>query len=156
MKIILKLSWIEFFLRLLPESFIYIWGIHAISGKSFSKRKNIFLCIVLSMLFFFVRWLPIYFGVHMIINIILTISIMAIAGIPIIKSIYGVLLFYFVLSLGEFFNIILLNLFNINIESFDPFMKCLLGVPSLIILVLFIIIFQYVLKKKGKINNVYN
>lgn len=94
----------------------------------------------------------------MIINIILTISILAIAGIPIIKSIYGTLLFYFVLSLGEFFNIILLSLFNINknMDSFDPFMKCLLGLPSLIILVLFIIIYKYALKRKEKMNNVYN
>lgn len=94
----------------------------------------------------------------MIINMVLTISIMAIAGIPIIKSIYGSLLFYFVLSLGEFFNIILLKLFNINtnMEVLNPFIKCLLGVPSLMILVLFIIIFQHVLKRKGKTNDVYN
>lgn len=114
--------------------------------------------MVLSILIFFVRWLPIYFGVHMIINIILTISIMAIAGIPIIKAIYGSLLLYFVLSLGEFFNTVLLNLFDINtnMEFFDPFIKCLLGLPSLAILVLFIIIYKYVLKRKEKIDNVYN
>ena len=78
----------------------------------------------------------------MIINIILTISIMAIAGIPIIKSIYSSLLLYFVLSLGEFFNIILLSTLNINTNSefFNPLMKCLLGSPSLIILLLFVII----------------
>ena len=30
----LKLTWIEFFLRTIPEIFILIWGIHVISRKS--------------------------------------------------------------------------------------------------------------------------
>ena len=31
----LKLTWIEFFLRALPEMFILIWGIHIVSRKAF-------------------------------------------------------------------------------------------------------------------------
>lgn len=116
------------------------------------------MCAILSIFIFFVRLLPIYFGVHMIINIILTISIMAITGIPIIKSIYSTLFVYSILSLGEFLNMILLNLLNINTSSefSNPFMKCLLGIPSLIILLVFIIIFNYVSKRREEINNVYN
>ncbi|OOM70312.1 hypothetical protein CLPUN_52270 [Clostridium puniceum] len=148
---ILKLTWIEFFLRNLPEAFIYILGIHIVSRKYFNILRLIFLSIVLSLTSFFVRWLPIYLGVHMIINIILTISIMAITGIPIIKSIYSTLLVYFMLSLSEFFNLILLNLLNINMEFSNPVTKCLLGIPSLIFLLLFIMIFNYAFKRKEDI-----
>lgn len=155
---ILKLSWIEFFCRLLPETFIYIWGIHVISRRSFNILKGIFLSIILSIIIFFVRYLPIYLGVHMIINIILTISIIAITGVPIIKSIYSTLLLYFILSLGEFFNIAMLNFINVDINTqfLNPFIKCLYGMPSLIFLLLFIMMFNYVFKRKEDIKNVFN
>jgi len=150
---ILKLTWVEFFLRNLPETFIIIFGIYIISRKPLNILKIIFLSIVLSLTSFFVRWLPIYFGVHMIINVILTISIVAIAGIPIIKSMYSTFLLYFMLSLSEFFNLILLNLLNINInmEFSNPVTKCLLGIPSLIFLLLFIMIFNHAFKRKEDI-----
>lgn len=154
----LKLTWIEFFFRIMPEIFILILGIHVISRKSINIPKYIFSSVLLSLASFFVRWLPIYFGVHMIINIILTISIMVVIGIPVIKSIYSTLLIYFLFALGEFLNIIILNLLNINtnIEFLNPLIKCLLGTPSLIILLISIIIFNYLLKMKEGTKNVSN
>lgn len=154
----LKLTWIEFFFRIMPEIFILILGIHVISRKSINIPKYIFSSVLLSLISFFVRWLPIYFGVHMIINIILTISIMIVIGIPVIKSIYSTLLIYFLFALGEFLNIIILNLLNIDtsIEFSNPLIKCLLGTPSLIILLISIIIFNYLLKMKEGTKNVSN
>lgn len=135
-----------------------VWGIHIISEKPVNIPKYIFLSMLISILTFFVRWLPIYFGVHMIINIILTISIMVIIKIPLIKSINSTLLVYFILSLSEFLNIVILDLLNINmnIEFSNPFIKCLSGMPSLIILLIFIIILNYFLKTKGGMDNVPN
>ncbi|WP_297420195.1 hypothetical protein [Clostridium sp.] len=154
----LKLTWIEFLLRTLPEIFAMVWGIHVISRKSIDILKYIFSSVILSILTFFVRWLPIYFGVHMIINMILIISIMVIIRIPIIKSIYSTLLVYFLLTLGEFLNMIMLNLLNIDtsIEFSNPLIKCLVGTPSLIILLLSIIIFNYLLNMKEGTKNVSN
>ena len=152
----LKLTWIEFFLRLIPETFILICGIHVISRKSFDIPKYIFSSIVMAILSFFIRWLPIYFGVHMIINIILSISIMVIINIPVIKAIYSTLLMFFILSLSEFLNMIALSLLNINIESLSTFLKCLVGVPSLIMMLLFIIAINWVLKRKEGVKDVIN
>jgi len=148
----LKLTWIEFFLRTLPEIFVMVWGIHVISRESIDIFKYAFSSIILAVLTFFVRWLPIYFGVHMIINMILIISIMVVISIPIIKSIYSTLLVFFVLALGEFLNMILLDLLNINInsESLNIYEKCLYWLPSLIFLLLFIITMNYLLKKREK------
>lgn len=136
----LKLTWIEFFLRTIPEIFIMVWGIYVISRKSIDMPKYIFSSIILSISIFFVRWLPIYFGVHIMINMILIISIMAIMEIPIIKAIYSTLLMFFTLSLSEFLNILMLNLLNvnINIEFSNPYKKGLYILPSLVILLLFI------------------
>ena len=152
----LRLTWIEFFLRSIPEMFILIWGIHVISRKSLDIPKYIFSSIALATITFFVRRLPIYFGVHIFVNIILIISIMVIINIPIIKAIYSTFLIFLILSLAEFLNMIILRLININtsIKFLNPFMKCLYCLPSLMLLLLFIIIINYLLKMKERINNV--
>lgn len=144
----LKLTWIEFFLRSIPEGFIMMWGIYIISKKSINILKFILSCMLTSIVIFFVRWLPIEFGVHMLINIVLTISIAISIGISLVKSIYSTLLVYFIFSLSEFLNIVILDLLNIdtNIEFSNPLIKCLSGTPSLIIVLLFIIIINYLLK----------
>ncbi len=152
----LKLTWIEFFLRTLPEIFIMIWGIHIISRRSIDMIKYVFSSIIVSILTFFVRWLPIYFGVHIMINIILIISIMAIIEIPIIKAMYSTLLIFLMLSLSEFLNTLIFKLLNINIniQFLTPYKKCLYCLPSLIFLLLFIIIINYLLKMKKELKNV--
>lgn len=148
----------DFFLRLLPETFIYICGINIVSRKYFGIIKNVILSVILSIFIFCVRLLPIFLGLHMIISIVLTISILAIAGIPIIKSIYSTLLLYFIHSLGDVINLRLIYLLNINtsIKFSNPFMKCLLYAPSLIILMLFVIAFYYLLKQREEISNIIN
>ncbi|WPC43885.1 hypothetical protein [Clostridium sp. JS66] len=154
----LKLTWIEFFFRTIPEMFILIWGIHVISRKSFNIPQYVLSSIVVAILSFFVRWLPIYFGVHMILNIIITISIMFIIGIPLIKSVYSTLLMCFILSLSEFLNMLILNLLKINttIQLLDPVKKCVLEIPSLAITSIFIIIIHYLLKTKEGMKYVSN
>ncbi|WP_242649431.1 hypothetical protein [Clostridium kluyveri] len=138
--------------------FLVIWGITILAKKAFSIKKYILLGIIMGVIAFFTRNLPIYFGVHTIIILIFTIIIMIIAGIPIITSIYSTLIMSLILSLSEFLNIFVLNFFNIDtsidIVNINPIKKCLLGIPSLIILFLVIIILHYILKRGEKIKNV--
>lgn len=106
------------------------------------------------------RNLPIYFGVHTIIILIFTIIIMVIAGIPIIISVYSTLIISLMLSLSEFISIFILNLFNINtninIGDINPIKKCILGIPSLVILFLIVIILNYVVTRSEKLKDVSN
>lgn len=154
----IKLTLIEFFLRIIPEMFIMIWGIHVISRKSIDMPKYIFSSILSAILIFFVRWLPIYFGIHTIINIILIVSIMVMIDIPLIKAIYSSLLITFIFSLSEFVNIMILKLMNMseNIYTLTPIIKCVYGIPSLLFISLFIIMMNYLLKMKETIKNVSN
>lgn len=151
----LKLTWIELFLRTIPEMFILIWGIYVLSRKCIDIRKYIVSSIVIAVITFFVRWLPIYFGVHMIINIIFIIGTMFIIGIPIIKAIYSTLLMIFILSLSEFINIVILNLLSIDtsFQFSNPIMKCVLSSPSLVITSVFIIIMNRLLKMKERLKS---
>lgn len=154
----LKITWIEFFLRSIPEMFIMIWGMHVITRKIIDIPKYIFSSILLSILVFFVRWLPIYFGIHTIINIVLIASIAVMIDIPLLKAIYSSLLMIFIFSLSEFINIIVLKLMNMNenIYALTPIMKCIYGIPSLIFISLFIIMINYFLKMKETIKDVSN
>ena len=146
----LKLTLIEFFLRIIPEMFIIIWGVHVLARKSIDMPKYIFSSILLSILTFFVRCLPIYLGIHTIINIVLIVCIMTMIDIPLKKAIYSNLLITFMLSLSEFLNIMVLRLMNINenINNLSPLIKCIYGVPSLIFISLFIVVIKYLLKIK--------
>lgn len=154
----LKLTLLEFFLRNIPEALILIWGIYVICRKSLKILQYLFSSMVVAILTFFIRLLPIYNGVHIIINIIMIISIMAIIGIPLIKAIYSTLLIIFMLCLSEFLNIMILSSLNINtnINILDPLTKCVYGIPSLILLSLFIIIINKLLKMKEGIKYVSN
>jgi hypothetical protein len=146
----LKLTWIEFFFSLVPEMLIFTWGIYVVTRELFNVKNYILSSIVMALLVFLVRELPIYFGVHMIINIIVAISFMVFINIPIVKAIYSTLLMFFILSISEFLNIILLGLLKIDVNnSFtNPVTKCTFTIPSLIFFILFIIVIDYYLKKK--------
>lgn len=154
----LKLQWIEIFLRLIPEMFLVIWGITIISKESLNIKRHILLSAIMAILTFFIKTLPIYFGIHTIIIIVLIIIIMVTSGIPVIASIYGTLIMSLILSLSESLNMLLLNLFNIitNVNYINPIKKCILGIPSLVILFLIVIILNYVVTRREKSKDVSN
>lgn len=149
----LKLQWIEIFLRCIPEMLLMVWGIYVLAGKSFNVRNYIILSCILGLYSFLVRELPIYFGVHTMIITISVISIMIIQGIPLVTSIYSTLIMLFILIIAETLNKFILSLFNISFvfTNMNPVKKSILTLPSLIILFLSIIIIQNIVKKNLKI-----
>ncbi len=151
-----RFTCVDFFLRLIPESFILIWGIHIFSKKTIDMFKYILSSLMLAVSYFIIRCLPIYFGVHTDICIMLTIIIvMFIIDIPLIKNVIGTLLLYFMLSLSETMNMLLLSGLNIdtNISVLQPITRFIYGIPSLIIFIISIITLKFVLKNKKVIPN---
>ncbi|AVK47215.1 hypothetical protein AXY43_03810 [Clostridium sp. MF28] len=151
-----RLTCVDFFFRLIPESFILIWGIHIFSRKTIDMFKYILSSLILAILCFIIRCLPIYYGVNTDICIMLTIIIvMFIIDIPLIKNLLGTFLLYFMLSLSETMNMLLLNSLNVStdISVLQPITRCIYGIPSLIIFITSIIILKCVLKNKKVIPN---
>ncbi len=151
-----RFTCVDFFLRLIPESFILIWGIHIFSKKTIDMFKYILSSLMLAVSYFIIRCLPIYFGVHTDICIMLTIIIvMFIIDIPLIKNVIGTLLLYFILSLSETMNMLLLSGLNIDtdISVLQPITRFIYGIPSLIIFIISIITLKFVLKNKKVIPN---
>ncbi len=151
----LQLKFFELIFRVIPEIFILSYGIITISQeKRIQKKPYVILAIILSILVDLVRKLPISFGLHIVINIILTISVMSILGLPLIKNIYGTFFVYFIFSFSEFINMVILNALNISIyvNDINDIRKVLLGIPSLFIMIIFVFILKFILKKRRNMN----
>lgn len=152
----LRLHYIEFFLRSVPEALLIIWGIYVVARKPINIKVYVFSSIIVGIINFSVRMLPVYFAIHTFINVILIICIVIIIGIPIVKSIYGTLLMFLIFSVSEYLNMTMLSLLNVNInvDFTDPVIKSVFGIPSLIISSLFIIVIGYFIKREEKLKNV--
>lgn len=147
----LKVSFLELFFRGFPESILFIWAISLINMKKISKKVWILLSIFLAILVYGVRLLPIQYGVNtLIIIVILIIGTYYIFKSPLTRAISSSLIVVTLLSICEFINItILIYLFKINIWKIInmPVKKVLFFSPSLILFILFILIFNNYNKK---------
>lgn len=157
----LQLSLLEFFFRTLPESFIYIWAGYIFSNNKIGKTKFILSSILLSLCTFFIRLLPIHFGVHTILFLVVYILICALINkIDIIESISSGLISVIILFICEGVNVLILSeLFQIDIETAfkKPITKILHGSPSLFLFGLVIgILYRIISKRRRLYRNVCN
>jgi uncharacterized membrane protein YozB (DUF420 family) len=150
----MNLTWIEFLLRTIPESFVIIWGIIVISKQSISKCKYVICSISIATITFLVSYLPIHLGLHIIINNVITVCLMVIVGISLIKAIYSTILITLLLLVGELINTILLNLFNVAMPFKNSFFKCIYGLPSMVFLIFAISVFCLLINRKEGLNDV--
>lgn len=133
----LKLSAIEIVLRLIPESLILILAAYAFSGKSINKINFFVSTILISIATYLVRMLPIHFGVHTIILLIIYVSITVnVNKINIIKAISAGLTSATILFICEWINVfVIINLFKIDTQNAfkDSLLKVIYGIPSLLL-----------------------
>lgn len=145
----LKLSLLELFFRAIPEAFILVLASYAFSDRSIDKLKFCLSSVLLGMLTFIIRMLPIHFGVHTIILIGIYVLIsVKINKLDVLKSISAVLISSIVLFFCEWINVFVLTYvfkYNIEIAFRNQFEKVLYGSPSLL---LFSFIIILVFKKK--------
>ncbi|AJA49376.1 hypothetical protein CPAST_c33100 [Clostridium pasteurianum DSM 525 = ATCC 6013] len=144
----LKLSALEFFFRTIPESFLIVMVAYIFANKKISRKSFIVASLILAVITYLVRLLPISFGVNTMINMIVFIII----GINIIKininiSIISVFISVISIYLCEWINVIILNdLFNIDRFSNDYF-KFLLTMPSLFMFAIVVLLFYMFINK---------
>ncbi|MDF2546785.1 MAG: hypothetical protein K0R93_1683 [Anaerosolibacter sp.] len=146
----LKLSLFELFFRLLPEGFLLCFLMYVLSNKQFDTNKLVLTGIILGITPFFIRLLPINFGVHTIISLIIyIIAAVGLNNINIITAISSGLLSIIILSICDFINFfVLVNLFKFPIETMldNIKLKTLAGMPSLLLFAL-IVFFLYRIRR---------
>ena len=153
----LELQPIEFFLRAIPEGFLFMFAIYVFSKVKINKRKYIISSIVYSISIFMIRRLPINYGVHTILAIVALLFLSIILNkIDVIKVIRSTILAFLLQFISETINLLLIqNIPNIDINKIftDVTLKSLFGLPSLALSwVVLILIYRYY-KGKGELIN---
>lgn len=147
----LKIGITELFVRTLPESFLVIFVIQAFSNSKMNKSKYVLSSILLSIIVYSIRLLPIHYGVHTILNLIAIILVCTfINEITTIKAITYSLILVSFLALSEALNLYFIyKIFGENIANTlkDPLKKCIYLMPSMII---FVIIVLFIFKIKDR------
>lgn len=142
----LKISFLELFLRVVPESFLIVFLIYIMSEQEFSRSKYIVSSCLFSISIYLIRFLPIHFGIHFILNTMVVILIcILINRISIQKSIGCGLIAMTTLALCELGNLFFLKNFlkiNIEVSMNSSFKRVEYFIPSLI-LFLFIVLLIY-------------
>lgn len=151
----LKISLLDLLLRVIPESFLFVFASYLFCDKKFDKKRIILSTGILSIAIYFIRLLPIQFGVHTILNILVFIILcIKINKISFAKSINYSLILIAILSLSERLNIIILNNeFNCNIKIIfnNDVLKNIYIIPSMFLFLLGILIcYKLVYKNKEK------
>ena len=144
---------IEFLLRALPESFLVIIAIYLFSKTDINLSNYRITSIVFSIIWYITRKLPISYGVHMILSVILLQFIVVFYNkIDAIKGIKGIIYIYLIQLISELFNILILKLLNIELELLltDPLYKTILGLPSIITTGIITFLYYVISKKRKK------
>lgn len=148
----LKLTLVEFFLRTIPESFILMMALFILCNINITMKPYVMSSTLFGVCQYFIRRLPINYGVNTILGIFIMILIMhKINKSKIIPSIKFSLIITIVLFILEWVNIVVLTfLFNDSLEIIfnNSILKILSGMPSLVLLALMTLIYY---KEKGKL-----
>lgn len=154
----LKLSIFEFLFRAIPESCIYMFAIYSFSKTIVDRRKYFISSLLMVMCVFIIRLLPINYGVHTILNIIMAIVITStVSKIDILKSIKASIAMIIVLFTCEALNVAMLSLLlgsKLNEILSNTIAKTIYGLPSLVLFGIITTTYYVSLKKRDKLSYV--
>lgn len=155
----LQLTFLELFIRAIPECLLFVFAVYAFSNTKIDKRKYFIASATLAVTIFIIRELPISYGVHTLLNIMALIIIATtINKIDIIKSIKSGIITAVLLFVCEGVNIFLLQCIfqeEMMIRIFEtPALKTIYGVPSLIIFAVAVLIYYKICSKKREMKYV--
>lgn len=125
----------EFIFGYILQGFAFILGIFAFNRKKIVLKEYILVSIVISFIYYLVRLLPISFGVHTIISLILLFLVcIFIFKMPIYTTIRSTLLVTVLLLSSEMANVWLM-ISILGQEKFEqmmsvPIEKAIIGIPS--------------------------
>ncbi|MBU3176565.1 hypothetical protein KPL47_09280 [Clostridium estertheticum] len=149
----LRLNLLEVFLRTLPEEFLVIFAVYVFSKTVINMKRYIISSIFFIIAVCLIRLLPIQYGVHTIISIVVIIILTTnINKISIIKSIQASIMTIILEFICEGVNVFIIQyIFKADVRYVlnDPSLKILYGIPSLLIFAA-IVFTYYVYLTKNK------
>ncbi len=155
----LTLQILEIITRLIPEGIGFILLAYILSRTQIDKNRLLIAGLIHAVIVFFIRMLPIHFGVHTILSLMLIILISTqINRINVLSSIISTLVGFISLFLSEAINIyFVVSVLNVPINAFTENLskKIIYSFPSLVLFyVIILIIFLIRKKTKTKTKNI--
>ncbi len=156
---LLRISLLEFILRVVPESLLIILATYLFNYKKIELKPYTIASVFIAVSTYLVRMLPINYGVHTIINIIVCILvIVAINKIKPIKAIQSIFKIIIILSACEWINVAVLDKvmkLDLKVVFNGPLKKILYSTPSLVMFGIVIFLFyRYRIKTRVGLSNV--
>lgn len=153
----LHLTWFEFFVRLIPESFFIILAVYAFSRQTLDKKRYIIASLFYAIMVFLVRMLPISYGIHTIINVIVLIVLVYYFNkINMTVCIRSSIMTAIILYICELINMYFIQyILHLDVEKMytSVYIKTLYSLPSLILIAVISIISYYLLVMRKKAKN---
>lgn len=133
-----KVSVVQLIVKGIPESLFLMIGLYMFSKTTINKNKYILASVIYMLTTYFIRQLPISFGIHTILTICSAILLAhLICNIEITGCIKSVLIIYLIIIISELINILILQLiFGARVDTLlaDQMTKTILGIPSTLML----------------------
>lgn len=128
---------ITIILRGIPEAFIHMFGMYAFSGEKIDRRKYIASSSILAVIMVLVTTLPISYGIHSILIVMVIIGLAVIVNHLRISVCISIAIVNMIIQfLSEGVNVLLIQkVFRIDFVKAmtNPLTKAIYGIPSLII-----------------------
>lgn len=151
----LKLTLMEFFVRGLPEAFLFMFGVYAFSKGLINIKKYIISSVLYGFMAYMVRFLPIHYGVHTILNVFIIITLAVnINNIDLIASIRSAITVIILQFICEGINVLIIQyIFDVDINYVfnDPVLKTLYGIPSIIVFAIVAIAYYIRLSRRKEL-----
>ena len=150
----LQLTLLEMFTRTIPEGITFIFAGYVFSNNKLNIKNLLISGVLLGLGTYFIRHLPIHFGIHTILNFLLHMSLLVwINSIEFSKAISTALISIIILLVCEWINIIVVaEVFHIPADFFlnENLLRMLASLPSLFLF--FIIVYLYHLIRNRKVS----
>lgn len=151
----LTLTWIELLLGVIPECFVFVYGVHKFSNKPMCTKRVVISALLMALFGYLVRLLPIQFGVHTLIIIMIFIVVsIYINRIEMIKAIASLLLLFIIRLITEWLTFFMLKkMFNISTDDLfhEPVKKVLYTLPSLFMFFAAILVVYFLKNRKWRV-----
>ncbi len=133
----LRVTLFEVFIRGLPEGFLSILAAYAFSKRYIDIKRYIVSSIIYVIMIYAIRFLPINFGVHTILNFFVFITLIVnINKINLIDSIRAVITTLIIQFMCEAINMLMIQyIFKADVDYIlsKPVLKVIYGIPGILL-----------------------
>ena len=150
----LKLTPLEIVIIGIPEALLWFLLIYSLARKEIVKKDYLFVSIFLAVALYLIRLLPINFGVHTLLGIVVVILLSVYkVKVPVKKAIsYAIVGTAIIALCEELYMLLLIIVFKVDISKMleKPSTKVFYIFPYLILVSLAVIVVRVLVKRKAK------